>query len=239
MGLQQQPGALPLGAGERAARVAEQFALGQRGAERRQVHGHERTVGAAAVAVDRAGRQFLAGAAFSAQQDAGLRGGRQRDAFEHLLHHGRSSHQPGGVFRAGRRRELRPAGHCPPDRPLGRLQVERLNQVLERALADGLDGRVQIAVGGDDDDRRIAATLAQLLHRRQAVQAGQADVEHHGIGRLLGGQFQRLLGGRGRDHFVAQAFPQAAQGPADARFVIHDQQSRHGHPPRSISAARR
>ena len=59
-----------VGAGECTAGVAEQLALGQRGAERGHVDGHERPVGSAAIAMDGPRRKFLARAAFALQVDA-------------------------------------------------------------------------------------------------------------------------------------------------------------------------
>ncbi len=56
------------GAGERAARVAEQLALEQRLADRRAVDGHERARRALAVGVHRARDQLLAGAALARDQ---------------------------------------------------------------------------------------------------------------------------------------------------------------------------
>ena len=109
VGLFQQSLAGLVGAGERAADVAEQLALGQRGAERGDVDGHERPVRAAAVAMDRPGDQFLAGAALAAEVDAGVGGGDQGDALEDLLHGRRACRRSGRRPRAGRRSARRPA----------------------------------------------------------------------------------------------------------------------------------
>ncbi len=77
---------LPVGAGERAALVAEQFGfeegLGQRG----NVHGHERALGSRAGVVDRAGHQLLARAALAPNQDRGPARGRARGGVDGLGH---------------------------------------------------------------------------------------------------------------------------------------------------------
>ncbi len=85
-GLLQQPFARLLGPGEGPADVAEELAFGQRRAERGHVHRHERPRRAAAIAVDRAGDQLLAGAAFAADVDASIRRRDQRNPLEDLLH---------------------------------------------------------------------------------------------------------------------------------------------------------
>ena len=74
-----------VGAGERSRGVAEQLALGQRRAQRGDVDRHERSLAAPAVAMDRPGNEFLAGAAFAAQMDAGVGRGNHRNPLEHLL----------------------------------------------------------------------------------------------------------------------------------------------------------
>ena len=142
---------------KRAAGVAEQLAFGQRRAERGHVDGHERPLGAAAVAVDGPGRQLLAGAALAAQVDAGVGGRDQGDPLEHLLHGRRGADDRPCAARGGRRRRAlgRPGRvlQRPPDGPLGHRQVERLGQVVEGPVADRADGRGQLAVGRHDDDR--------------------------------------------------------------------------------------
>src|SRR5437868_5540378 len=59
---------LPVGAGEGAALVAEQRALGELARNRREVHRDERRVAIAGLAMDQAREQFLAGAALAENQ---------------------------------------------------------------------------------------------------------------------------------------------------------------------------
>ena len=101
-----------LRAGERAASVPEQLALGQRRAERRHVDRHERPVGPMAVLVDRPGDQLLARAAFAADMDARLGRRDDRDPLENLLNRRRRADHPRrllGRNGLGRRRAERPA----------------------------------------------------------------------------------------------------------------------------------
>ena len=73
-------------AGERAFLVAEQFAfqklLGNGGAIDRE----ERLLAAVAVMINRAGDEFLAGAAFAGDERGGVGAGDLADELEHLLH---------------------------------------------------------------------------------------------------------------------------------------------------------
>ena len=115
--LQDSPPGL-LGAGEGPAGMAEQLAFGQGRAERGHVHGHERSLPAAAVVVDRPGDKFLARAAFAPQVDAGVGRGHQGDPPEDLLHRRRAADDlllpVAGGKRQGRRR-LGRGGHRPLD----------------------------------------------------------------------------------------------------------------------------
>ena len=231
VGLFQQALAGLLGPGERPADVAEQLALGQRRAERGDVDRHERPAAPPAVLMDRPGHQFLAGAALAADVDAGLGRGDDRNPLEDLLDGRRRADNRRGrrwlsarniraeaVFRqAGTSvpfvRGGRPASERPLDRPLGHAQVERLDQILEGPVADGLDRGGQVAVGGDHNHRHGAAEVAEPLHGRQSIQARQADVQDDRVGGLFLRRFKRLLRRGGDRRRMAQALDQFAAGP--------------------------
>ena len=114
------------------------------------------------------------------------------------------------------------------DRPLGHGQVERLGQVVEGPVPHGGDGGGEFAVGGHHDDRHARRGLLEMLHRRQAVHARQADIEHDHIRPRVAGRGEALFGrdgGRGR---MAQLLGQLGQTPADALFVVDDEEVGHG-----------
>ena len=66
--------------------MAEQFAFQKLFGNRGAVHGEERLFAAVAVMVNRAGDQFLAGAAFAGDQRGGVAAGDLADELENLLH---------------------------------------------------------------------------------------------------------------------------------------------------------
>ena len=70
-----------VGAGERAALMAEQFAFQQGLGKGRAVHRDHLPGGALAAAMDRAGDQFLAGAGLAGDQDRGIGGTDAGDFF--------------------------------------------------------------------------------------------------------------------------------------------------------------
>ena len=80
------PAPLRLGAGKRAALVAEEFRLEQILGNRRRIDGNEGLVGARAVAVQRTGNQFLAAARLAIDQHGGVRKRQTTDGAKHFLH---------------------------------------------------------------------------------------------------------------------------------------------------------
>ena len=85
------PGMVAVGAGEGAAAMAEQLALEHVARDRRAVERDERLGGAVGIAVDGAGEDFLAGAAFAGDEHADVGGG---DASwrGHQVAHGAADH---------------------------------------------------------------------------------------------------------------------------------------------------
>ena len=79
---------IAVGAGEGAAAVAEELALEQVARDGGAVERDERLLGAVGEGVDRAGQDFLAGAAFAGQQDADARLGHFAARMRHQLTHG-------------------------------------------------------------------------------------------------------------------------------------------------------
>ena len=101
-------GAIGVGAGERAAFVAEQFAFGELRGEHRAVEADQRAGRSPAEGVDGLGDQFLAGAAFAADEHGFVGGGDLGDSLAQLaasrallpiIDGGESREQGAGVLR--------------------------------------------------------------------------------------------------------------------------------------------
>ena len=82
----------------------------------------------------------------------------------------------------------------PLDDVLRKRQVERFDEIFESPATDRFDRRRQIAVSGDDDNRRRADMPAEMLDRGEAIHAGEPHVENQQIGRLMAGGFEPRFG---------------------------------------------
>src|SRR5205823_10571111 len=99
--------------------------------------------------------------------------------------------------------------------------------------------RLDGAVAGDHDHRRLRTHAPQLGQRLEAVHARHPDVEEHEIGRLVGDHAHGLLAAAGRAHPVALVLEHGAEGGLDGRFVVDDQDVLAGHPQASTGAGAR
>ena len=82
---------------------------------------------------------------------------------------------------------------------------------------------LQIAIGGDHDDRDRPQDLTELTDRSQAIYAGQSDVQDDDVRTLIFDQSECLFRRRCREYVATELFPQLTDAPTDRRFVIHDQ----------------
>ncbi len=105
------------------------------------------------------------------------------------------------------------------------LALEGLDQVVVGAGVQALHARVQRLARGEDEDRHVAA-LAQPPGHLHAVDPGQAQVEHHGVGLEHGGLLQGRLAVAGDAHLVALHAQRAAQHAGDVAVVLHHEDSR-------------
>src|SRR6266446_4122848 len=109
------------------------------------------------------------------------------------------------------------------------VEVEGLGEVVVGALLHGLDGRLHGAVGGHDHHLRIGALPADAAEEGQPVDARHADVEEDQIEGLRLGLPKR--GGAvldGRD-LVAGSAEALLEDPAEAVFVVGDEDAPFGH----------
>ena len=180
------------GARERAAHVAEQFALKERLDHGRAVDGDEALRAARAQLVKRARDEFLARPGLSADERRSHVRRQPSDEREHVLHHGAAADHAAELeplrevalerehiamlrrFVADRREELTNA-----------RQIERLGQVVASAELDRFDGAVDGAVAGHQHDAGARIDLANRPQHVEPRDAGHPHVEQHEVGRPL------------------------------------------------------
>ena len=101
--------------------------------------------------------------------------------------------------------------------------LERLGDVVERALLHRRDRAFHRRVGGDHQDRQFLVVLLQLVEDLQPVDAGHHHVDDDGIERQRLGEVEAFLAGRGQAHAVALALQQRAQDVPHHFFVVDDE----------------
>ena len=109
----------------------------------------------------------------------------------------------------------------------GLRQVERLGEVIERAAFHGLDGRVQVPMRGNDEDRGCRRRSFQFGECGQAVHAGKAHVEENDIRRAGRGLLKSGLGGRRHGHAKPLALEGALQRPRNRLLIVDNQDGGH------------
>ncbi len=225
LGLLETPTSLRLGAGERAALVAEQFGFEQILGNRRGVDGDERPFGTRTVPMQRTRHQFLARTGFAGDQHGGVREGETANGPEDFLHGRRLAenlrHQALFLSRTTLVHRLVDGATDQFERL---INVERLGQVFERAALEGRNGAFQVRVGGHDDHRHRRMTRLHFLQQLQAGLAGHADIGHQHLRRFATAfQAADRLAGRSealeRDAFPRQRF---LQHPAYRAVVVNN-----------------
>ena len=183
--------------------------------------------------MQRLGHQLLAGARLAGDEDRRVRAGDLADELEDL------EHRPGGSDDAlalggalaqlePQRAHLRAEVGVVEDAAQGGQQVvdlERLGDVVVRAVLHGLDGGGAAAEGGHDDDLELVVLALQLLEDRQAVPIGQLDVHHHQVRPLLvvGDLGDRIGPGLGDAGGVAGVLQEVGQEGDDLGVVVDDE----------------
>src|SRR4051812_42039454 len=104
------------------------------------------------------------------------------------------------------------------------LEVERLDQVVVGAGVEPLDARVDRVARGEHQDRHVAVG-AQAAGDLDAVDLGQPQVEHDGVGLEHRGLVERLAAVGGEADVVALAAQRPAYDVADVGVVLDDQHS--------------
>src|SRR5689334_14920675 len=118
------------------------------------------------------------------------------------------------------------------------VRVERLLEVVVRALAHGGDRLALRSVRGHQDDprlRRVAGARAELTQQPEAVEVGHAEIADHQIHAPLADPRERRAPAVRLDHLEPLVLENAPQREADALVVVHDQHAsrRHDASPRT------
>ncbi len=219
-----------VGAGEGAGLVAEQLVVEQALVQGGAVQGGERLVLARAVVVQRLGDQLLARAVFAEDQHGGVGRGGRAEALQDLLHAAAVAHD---AFEAELLVELAlqlAVGPVDPDALRGLLDdgaqlghVDRLGQVVGGALLDGLDGRLDVAVPGDDDDLGLGRLGTGLAQDRQAVEVGHLEVGEDDVEVVMRDPPCPLLAAAGDGALVAFALQRLGKRFGVRSLVVDDQ----------------
>jgi hypothetical protein len=120
---------------------------------------------------------------------------------------------------------LEPAGH----EDLQLLDVEGLDDVVQGAGLQGVDGLLDAAVGGDEDDRRLGVQALGELQDVHAARLGHLDVGDDEVDRFFFEDLPGLDAGRGGLDAVAFLLEDDGQEVEEALFVVDDEDAFHGY----------
>ena len=223
------------GAGEGAADVAEELALEEVLGERGAVDGDEGVVAAGALEVDGPGGHLLARPALAGDQDGRVRRGDLLDEDVDLLHRpALADHllEAVAVLEVPLEEDVLllepPGGQAPADDDLQLLDVERLDDVVERPGLEGLDGLGDAAVGRDQDDREVGPVFPGVAEDVHAVGPGHLDVGHDQVDLFLLQDLEAPGGREGGLDRVAFLLEDDREQVEEALFVVDDQDRFHG-----------
>src|SRR5581483_2127235 len=201
--------ALGDGAGEGTFFVPEEFAFDEVLGDGGAVELDERGGGALALAMERAGDEFLAGAALALDEDGGLGAGDLADELAEIFH-GRALPEQfdaalvllGAVEEFVDLEELAEV--------LGLLERDfelvvgkGLEQVIERTVAHAFDGGFHGPKAGDHHDERLLRARLEFAQKIGALAVGEADVDEHQVEGVFGEEFVRAGDGAGGGDVVA------------------------------------
>src|SRR5581483_8995453 len=220
-------------AGEGAALVAEELGLEQRIGERRAVDRDEAPALPLPLEVDRARGELLAGARLAVDQHGRVVLREHADGLEDLVHHPVPAHHVG---------ERVPVGQLAPEvvdlveqaalledllrREEDLLLLERLRDVVARALLDRLDRALDARVAGDHDDVEVRPPIADLAGEPDPVGAGDLEIHDRERELELREHAERLGRVRRGRHRVLLRGVQLLQLATDERVVVDDQDAR-------------
>ena len=188
--------------------------------------------------VQRAGDQFLAGAALAENQNARIGWRDGLDQFAQLAHLRRFADDLVERDRFAGARAQRgvfpqePVAFGAPGHGMEQfLGRKRLGQIVNRAGLDGLDGELGRGVGGDHEHRQFRPLAARAGQKIVAAHPAEPRVGDDHEKLLAREQVQRLLGGFDGARGIALVLQHRLQRQAHVLLVIHDEHGwqRHAH----------
>jgi hypothetical protein len=107
--------------------------------------------------------------------------------------------------------------------PVELLAVQRLLDVVVRALTHGLHGRIDRRLAGDDDALGVDFALLHLLQQRKAIELRHLEIGEDDPVGVVGQPFQRLLAIDGDIDGVPLVGKDRAQPIGDRTLIVGDQ----------------
>src|SRR5262245_33761629 len=102
-------------------------------------------------------------------------------------------------------------------------EVDRLRDVVERALLQQRAGATLVAVAADDDDGDARVDLAELGEDADTALSRHPQIEEHGVGPVRGELGDRLVAVHGRPHGIAGRLERLAEHGKDSGVVVDDE----------------
>ena len=129
--------------------------------------------------------------------------------------HGRDAHEPGGL--EGPLQDLAQS-----------LEVDRLDEIIERPAFHGLDGRLRRAVGRDEDDRPFRVVVRGVPRTASSPErSGSCKSSTTTSGSCSRANRSPSAAVCSREHGIGVAAENAAERVADAFIVVDDQHRAH------------
>ena len=216
-------------AGEGAFHRTEQFAFDQFARQGGAIDLDDPPFAARAHRVDQVGDDFLAGAAFTGDEDRNIAGSDALDGADHRLH-GRALKHGRGT--AAHRRQRAPQGAVlfvlllvfqrAFDRHQEAVGIERLVEKMISAALGGFHRGIEGRIAGQHDDLGRGPLLLDLRQQIEPVGVGQFDVEEHHVRLGFGERLAQRGTTLGFGDFVIAA-QNSGQQLTDIRRVIYNQ----------------
>ena len=221
--------------------MAEEFAFDQFARNGGHVDGNEGTVAAAAVVVQRAGDEFLAGAAFAGDhhREVGLHQAGQHTV--DVLHGGRAADQR--IFRlpraAGGQRRLARCGHRAIDDTDQFVQIEGLGEIFVGAAFGRGDRSLQRVLRAHHHDGYVGPDTLDAGDQVEGVFVGHHHIGDDEVALALADPAPKCRRVAGGADVVADAPERLVENGADCCIVVGEENGSAWHLCSPVSAADR